>query len=150
MVLEEVGVFVEVDGFEGEFSESFLAVCGSLALGHDAPAAELGAFAVLEVDATAKAQGEVQGVAVSDAVVGEGGWGARRRRRVSSVLSPRVVAEGSAFEDEALEVRRNAVAMMDESLHMVGGVGGLDMESEGGAGDRVYEYLHGGSMAVRR
>jgi len=40
--------------------------------------------------------------------------------------------------------------MMDESLHMVGGVGGLDMESEGGAGDRVYEYLHGGSMAVRR
>ena len=149
MVFEEVGVFVEVDGFEGEFSESFLAVCGSLALGHDAAAAELGAFAVLEVDATAKAQGEVQGVAVSDAVVGEGGWGARRRR-VFSVLSPRVVAEGFAFEDEALEVRRNAVAMMDESLHIVGGVGGLDMESEGGAGDRVYEYLHGGSMAVRR
>jgi hypothetical protein len=149
VVFEEVGVFVEVDGFEGEFSESFLAVCGSLALGHDAAAAELGAFAVLEVDATAKAQGEVQSVSVSDAVVGEGVCGARRRR-VFWVLSPRVVAEGSAFEDKALEMRWDAVAMIDESLHIVGGVGGLDMQSEGGAGDRVYEYLHGGSMAVRR
>ena len=149
MVFEEVGVFIEVDGFEGEFSESFLAVCGSLALGHDAAAAELGAFAVLEVDATAKAQGEVQSVSVSDAVVGEGVWGARRRR-VFWVSSPRVVAEGSAFEDKALEMGWDAVAMMDESLHIVGGVGGLDMQSEGGAGDRVYEYLHGGSMAVRR
>lgn len=49
VVFEEVRVFVEVDGFEGEFSQAFAAVCGCCFFGGDATAAELGAGAVLIV-----------------------------------------------------------------------------------------------------
>ena len=49
VVAEEVGVFVEVDGFESEFSESFAAVGVGCALGGDAAATEFGAGAVLIV-----------------------------------------------------------------------------------------------------
>ena len=49
VVLEEVGVFVEIDRFEGEFAQTFAAVgvCGGG--GSDTAAAELGASAVLVV-----------------------------------------------------------------------------------------------------
>ena len=51
VVLEEVGVFVEVDGFEGEFAESFAAVGVRGGVGCDSSAAELRARSVLgEVD----------------------------------------------------------------------------------------------------
>ena len=47
MVFEEVGVFVEIDGFEGEFAQSFAAVGVGCGVGGDASTAEFGAGAVL-------------------------------------------------------------------------------------------------------
>jgi hypothetical protein len=40
VVLEEVRVFVEVDGFEGEFAESFASVCVCCGVRGDTAAAE--------------------------------------------------------------------------------------------------------------
>ena len=50
VVLEEVGVFVQVDGFEGEFAETLAAVGVGGGLGGYSAAAEFGAGAVLEGD----------------------------------------------------------------------------------------------------
>lgn len=47
MVLEEVGVFVEIDGFEGEFAETFSAVGIGGGVGCYSSTAEFGAGAVL-------------------------------------------------------------------------------------------------------
>ena len=47
MVLEEVRVFVEVDGFEGEFAQAFATVCVGCRVGGDSSAAEFGACSVL-------------------------------------------------------------------------------------------------------
>ena len=47
MVFEEVRVFVEVDGFEGEFAQALAAVGVGGFFGGDTTAAELGARAVL-------------------------------------------------------------------------------------------------------
>ena len=49
VVAEEVWVFVEVDGFEGEFAQPFASVGVGCALACDAAAAEFGACAVLVV-----------------------------------------------------------------------------------------------------
>ena len=129
VVLEEVGVLVEVDGFEGEFAEALLAVGGGLLLGHDAAAAELGAGAVLEVDAAAEAEGEAQGGAGGDAVVAEGFGG---------------VVEGGGVEGEALAVRRHGVDLvLDGALEVVDRVAGLHVEGDGAAGEGAEEDLHG-------
>lgn len=47
VVFEEVRIFFEVDGFQGELAESFAAVCVRGGLGCDTSAAEFGACAVL-------------------------------------------------------------------------------------------------------
>lgn len=47
MVLEEVGVFVEVDCFQGQFAEAFASVGVRCGVGGDASAAEFGTGAVL-------------------------------------------------------------------------------------------------------
>jgi hypothetical protein len=47
VVLEEVGVFVEVDGLEGELAEALAAVCIGCGLGGDSSAAEFGTGAIL-------------------------------------------------------------------------------------------------------
>jgi hypothetical protein len=49
VVLEEVRVFVEVDGLEGEFTQALATVGVGCGLGGDAAAAELGAGAVLVI-----------------------------------------------------------------------------------------------------
>lgn len=49
VVFEEVGVFVEVYGFEGEFSQTFASVGVGCARGGDTAAAEFGAGAILVV-----------------------------------------------------------------------------------------------------
>jgi len=49
VVLEEVGIFVEIDCFEGEFAEAFAAVGIGGGGGGDAAATEFGAGAVLVV-----------------------------------------------------------------------------------------------------
>jgi hypothetical protein len=48
VVLEDVGIFVQVDGFEGEFAESFATVGVCCAGGGYTTTSELGACAVLE------------------------------------------------------------------------------------------------------
>ena len=47
MVFEEVGVFVEVDCFQGQFAETFASVGVRCGVGGDASAAEFGTGAVL-------------------------------------------------------------------------------------------------------
>lgn len=47
MVLEEVGVFVEIDGFEGEFAESFSAVGVGGAVGCYSSSAKFGPGSIL-------------------------------------------------------------------------------------------------------
>ena len=47
VVFEKVGVFVEVDGFEGEFAEAFAPVCVGAGRGGYSASAELGAGSVL-------------------------------------------------------------------------------------------------------
>jgi len=49
VVFEEVGVFVEIDCFEGEFAQAFATVSVGGGGGGDAAAAEFGARAVLVV-----------------------------------------------------------------------------------------------------
>jgi len=49
VVLEEVGIFVEVDGFEGEFAQTLAAVGVGGFFGGDTTAAELGSGAILVV-----------------------------------------------------------------------------------------------------
>jgi hypothetical protein len=50
MVLEEVRIFVEVDGFEGEFAEPFASVCVCCGVRGDAAAPEFRTCAVLLPD----------------------------------------------------------------------------------------------------
>ncbi|GJN09425.1 hypothetical protein PR202_ga27430 [Eleusine coracana subsp. coracana] len=47
-----------------------------------------------------------------------------------------------ASKDEPLLVRRNALLVLDLRLHIVNGVGGLDLQSDGLAGERLHEDLH--------
>ena len=47
MIFEEVGVFVEIDGFEGEFAKSFAAVGVGGRVRCDSSSAEFGASSVL-------------------------------------------------------------------------------------------------------
>ena len=49
MIFEEVGVFVEVDGFEGEFTKTFAAIGVGAGVGGYSSAAEFTAGAVLEM-----------------------------------------------------------------------------------------------------
>lgn len=49
MVLEEVGVFVEIDGFEGEFAESFSAVGVGGAVGCYSSSAKFGPGSILVI-----------------------------------------------------------------------------------------------------
>ena len=49
MVLEEIWIFVQVDGLEGELAETLAAVGVGCGLGGDAAAAEFGTGAVLVV-----------------------------------------------------------------------------------------------------
>ena len=49
VVFEEVGIFVQVDCFEGEFAETFSPVSVGCAMGCYSSAAELGASSVLVV-----------------------------------------------------------------------------------------------------
>ena len=47
-----------------------------------------------------------------------------------------------ASEDQALLVRRNAFLILDLSFHIVDGVGRLDLERDGLAGECLHKYLH--------
>lgn len=47
MILEEIGVFLKVDCFEGEFAESFATVCIGCGAVSDTTATELGAGSIL-------------------------------------------------------------------------------------------------------
>jgi hypothetical protein len=49
VVFEEVGIFVEVDGFEGEFAQALATVGVGGFFGGDTAAAELGSGAILVV-----------------------------------------------------------------------------------------------------
>lgn len=61
----------------------------------------------------------MEGALLLDVVVGEGA----------------TVFELLACEDEALLVRGNALLVLDLGLYVVDGVGGLDLEGDGLAGD---------------
>ena len=50
-------------------------------------------------------------------------------------------------EDEALLVGRNALLVLDLGLHVVDRVGGLDLERDGLAGERLDEDLHAAAQA---
>jgi hypothetical protein len=69
----------------------------------------------------------VQGGLLLDVVVGESA----------------AVLELLAGEDEALLVRRDALLVLDLGLHIVDGVGGLDLERDGLARQGLHEDLHG-------
>ncbi len=64
-----------------------------------------------------------------------------------------VVGEGEAIHqllaraDEALLVGGNALLVLDLGLHGVDGVGGLHLESNGLAGQRLHENLHATAQA---
>jgi len=66
----------------------------------------------------------------------------------SGLLLDVVVSEGSAVlkllssEDESLLVRRNTFLILNLGLNVVDGVGGLDVESDGLAGEGLDENLH--------
>lgn len=59
-----------------------------------------------------------------------------------------VIGEGSAVlkllagEDEALLIRGDALLVLDLALHIVDGVGGLDLERDGLARQGLDEDLH--------
>jgi len=65
-----------------------------------------------------------------------------------------VVREGAtilellASEDESLLVRRNALLVLNLALHIVDGVGGLDLKGDGLAGEGLDEDLHIGGCDV--
>ena len=52
------------------------------------------------------------------------------------------VLELLAGEDQALLVRRNALLVLDLGLHIVDGIAGLDLKSDGLAGDYREEVRH--------
>jgi len=52
------------------------------------------------------------------------------------------VLEVFTSEDEALLVGRDTLLVLDLGLHVVGRVGGLDLESDGLAGERFHKNLH--------
>lgn len=49
-----------------------------------------------------------------------------------------------ASEDQSLLVRGNTFLILDLRLHIVNGVGGLDLESDGLAGERLDETIQNG------
>jgi hypothetical protein len=67
-----------------------------------------------------------------------------------------VVGEGSAIlkllssEDETLLVRGDALLVLDLRLHIVDGVGRLDLEGDGLAGEGLDEDLHDGDWGAVR
>jgi len=79
------------------------------------------------VDAAAKTEDEVEGGLLLDIVV----------RESSAVL------ELLAGEDETLLIRGNALLVLDLGLHVVNGVGGLNIEGDGLARKGLDENLHG-------
>ena len=78
-------------------------------------------------DATAEAEHEVERRLLLDVVVAE-------RAAVLQLL---------AGEDQALLVGRDALLVLDLGLHVVDGVGGLDVQRDGLAREGLHEDLHG-------
>jgi len=79
-----------------------------------------------DLHTTAKSEHQVEGGLLLDVVV----------RKSTAVL------ELLAGEDEALLVGRDALLVLDLGLHVVDGVGGLDLEGDGLAGEGLDEDLH--------
>merc|ERR1711959_760959 len=79
-----------------------------------------------DLHATTEAQDEVERRLLLDVVVGEGS----------------AVFELLAREDETLLVRRDALLVLDLGLDIFNGVGGLDVEGDGLAGESLDENLH--------
>jgi hypothetical protein len=52
------------------------------------------------------------------------------------------ILELLAGEDQALLIRGNSFLVLDLGLHVVDGVGGLDIKSDGLTGERLHENLH--------
>ena len=77
-------------------------------------------------EATSQAEHEVEGRLLLDVVV----------RESAAVL------ELLASEDEALLIGRNTFLVLDLSLHVVNGVGGLDLKGDSLAGKGLNEDLH--------
>merc|ERR1712188_267567 len=81
---------------------------------------------LLCVHASTEAEHEVKGRLLLDVVVGEGA----------------AVLELLSGEDEALLVWWNTLLVLDLSLYILDGIGRLDLEGDGLAGERFHEDLH--------
>ncbi|GJN26369.1 hypothetical protein PR202_gb14295 [Eleusine coracana subsp. coracana] len=75
---------------------------------------------------TAQAEDKVKGGLLLDVVVGEGA----------------AILELLAGEDEALLVRRDALLVLNLSLHIVDRVRGLDLQGDGLASEGLHKDLH--------
>merc|ERR1711870_123717 len=84
--------------------------------------------------APAQTQDEVQGRFLLDVVVRQGA----------------AVLQLLACEDEALLVRRDALLILDLCLDIVDGVGGLNIQSDGLAGEGLHEDLHAATQAQHK
>jgi hypothetical protein len=79
-----------------------------------------------DLHTTAETEHQVEGRLLLDVVVGEGA----------------AVLELLASEDEALLIWGNAFLVLDLGLDVLDGVGGLDVEGDGFAGEGLHEDLH--------
>ena len=77
-------------------------------------------------EATAETEHQVQSRLLLDVVVGQGA----------------AVFELLSSEDETLLVRRNSLFVLDLGLHVVDGVGGLDLKGDGLSSEGLHEDLH--------
>merc|ERR1719323_1021511 len=84
-----------------------------------------------DLHTAAEAQDQVKGRLLLDVVVGQ-------RAAILKLL---------ASEDQALLVRRDALLVLDLGLDVVDGVGGLDVEGDGLAGEGLHKDLHAAAEA---
>ena len=106
-------------------SESASGFSAHLAAGA-ATAGTFGLVRIVNAHTTTQAQHQVESALLLDVVVGESA----------------AVLELLAGEDEALLVRGDAFLVLDLGLDGVDGVGGLDFEGDGLAGQSLDEHLH--------
>jgi len=85
-----------------------------------------------DLHATAETEDEMESGLLLDVVVGEGS----------------AVFELLAGEDESLLVRRDTFLVLNLGLDVIDGVGGLDLEGDGLAGEGLHEDLHDCSFFV--
>ena len=66
----------------------------------------------------------------------------------SGLLLNVVIGKGPAVlellsgENETLLIRGNSLLVLDFGLHIIDGIGGLDLEGDGLAGESLHKYLH--------